>query len=207
MIFFDFHHHKNYENGIYNLDFQENATEIPFSAGIHPKDISENFVDDFERVKVLSQNPQCWAIGECGLDGLINIPQSLQEEIFLQHILWANEIRKPIIIHCVRRFSELLKFKKKANVPMAIHGFNKKKTIADELLHAGFYLSFGKAVLQNVSLQNLLKEIPLEKIFLETDDANFPIADLYLKVSEIKGITIEYLQEQILENLIKFREH
>ena len=84
---------------------------------------------------------------------------------------------------------------------MIIHGFNKKKAIADEMLKHGFYLSFGKSVLHNLSLQTSLKEIPLEKIFLETDDANFDIAELYQKTAEIKEISVEEVQKVITKNL------
>ena len=84
---------------------------------------------------------------------------------------------------------------------MIIHGFNKKKAIADEMLKHGFYLSFGKSVLHSVSLQTIVKDFPLEKMFLETDDADFDIAELYQKVAELKEISLGKLQKQISNNL------
>ena len=202
MILFDFHHH-NRENtyGIYNLEPKEIVTEKKFSVGIHPKDIDENWEENFEKIKEISLLPNCVAIGECGLDGLISVNENLQKEVFEKHILWANQINKPVIIHCVKRFSEIIPFQKIAEIPLVIHGFNKKKTIADEMLRHGFYLSFGKSVLHSLSLQSILKEFPLEKIFLETDDANFNIEELYQKTAEIKGISIENLHNKILKNL------
>ena len=202
MILFDFHHH-NRENtyGIYNLEPKEIVTEKKFSVGIHPKDIDENWEENFEKIKEISLLPNCVAIGECGLDGLISVNENLQKEVFEKHILWANQIKKPVIIHCVKRFSEIIPFQKIAEIPLVIHGFNKKKTIADEMLRHGFYLSFGKSVLHSLSLQSILKEFPLEKIFLETDDANFNIEELYQKTVEIKGISIENLHNKILKNL------
>lgn len=202
MILFDFHHH-NRENtyGIYNLEPKEIVTEKKFSVGIHPKDIDENWEENFEKIKEISLLPNCVAIGECGLDGLISVNENLQKEVFEKHILWANQIKKPVIIHCVKRFSEIIPFQKIAEIPLVIHGFNKKKTIADEMLKHGFYLSFGKSVLHSLSLQSILKEFPLEKIFLETDDANFNIEELYQKTAEIKGISIENLHNKILKNL------
>lgn len=202
MILFDFHHH-NRENtyGIYNLEPKEIVTEKKFSVGIHPKDIDENWEENFEKIKEISLLPNCVAIGECGLDGLISVNENLQKEVFEKHILWANQIKKPVIIHCVKRFSEIIPFQKIAEIPLVIHGFNKKKTIADEMLRHGFYLSFGKSVLHSLSLQSILKEFPLEKMFLETDDANFNIEELYQKTVEIKGISIENLHNKILKNL------
>jgi TatD DNase family protein len=66
---------------------------------------------------------------------------------------------------------------------------------------AGFYLSFGKAALDNLSLQKLIEDFPVQKMFLETDDADFEIAKLYEKVSEIKCISLEELKNQMWENL------
>ena len=202
MILFDFHHH-NRENtyGIYNLEPKEIVIEKKFSVGIHPKDIDENWEENFEKIKEISLLQNCVAIGECGLDGLISVNENLQKEVFEKHILWANQINKPVIIHCVKRFSEIIPFQKIAEIPLVIHGFNKKKTIADEMLRHGFYLSFGKSVLHSLSLQSILKEFPLEKMFLETDDANFNIEELYQKTVEIKGISIENLHNKILKNI------
>ena len=202
MIFFNFHHHNpQIPYGIYNSTPEEKIPGHYFSVGIHPQNIHEQWENDLENLKIISQNPKCLAIGECGLDALVNIDENLQKKVFEAQILWANQIQKPVIIHCVKRFQELIPFQKIAKVPMIIHGFNKKKAIADEMLKHGFYLSFGKSVLHNLSLQTTLKEIPLEKIFLETDDADFDIAELYQKVAEIKEISVEKLQEQISKNL------
>ena len=202
MIFFDFHHHKSHNSyGIYNLHQEEILPENYFSIGIHPKDIDGNWQENLEKVKEISQQQNCVAIGECGLDALINIDENLQKKVFEAQILWANEIQKPVIIHCVRKFQELIPFQKIAKIPMIIHGFNKKKAIADEMLKHGFYLSFGKSVLRSVSLQAIVKDFPLEKMFLETDDADFDIAELYQKVAELKEISLGKLQKQISNNL------
>lgn len=202
MISFDFHHHSKEKNyGVYNLNLHESLSEKNFSIGIHPKDIDENWRENLDKVKEISLHPNCLAIGECGLDGLITIDEKLQQKVFEEQILWANEINKPVIIHCVRRFPQLVQFQKFAKIPLIVHGFNKKKSIADELLKHGFYLSFGKSIFQNLSLQAILKEIPANKIFLETDNADFEIEKLYEKAAEIKGISTEELKIQILKNL------
>jgi TatD DNase family protein len=81
MILFDFHHH-NRENtyGIYNLEPKEIVTDKKFSVGIHPKDIDENWEENFEKIKEISLLPNCVAIGECGLDGLISVNENLQKK-------------------------------------------------------------------------------------------------------------------------------
>lgn len=202
MEFFDFHHHKiNKTYGIYNLDWKGVPPDFPYSIGIHPKDIeAENIHSQFEWLSShITEN--CLAIGECGLDSFVETDQKIQEEVFLKQIEFANEIKKPLIIHCVRKFYEVISFKKYARQPMVIHGFNKKESIAADLLKNNFYLSFGKAVLYNLSLQNTLKITPLNKIFLETDDEDFDIEELYGKVAELKRISLEELNKQIVENL------
>ncbi len=200
MDFLDFHHHKPGATGVYNLDLQEEVPNFAFSAGLHPKDISAHWKSDFEHIKTRSLSDNCVSVGECGLDSLIHVDDALQSEVFLAHLMWAQEIRKPVTIHCVRRFSQLLQFKT-IKIPMVIHGFNKKEQIGRELLDAGFLLSFGRAALENLSLQNLIREIPLQKIFLETDNADFDIALLYEKISVIKNVSVEELNQQMWENL------
>ena len=144
-MFFDFHHHfQERKYGIYNLDFTEEIPGNYFSAGLHPNKIDENYRQNLDKIKEISQHPNCLAIGECGLDGLVSADESLQEQVFEQQILWANEIQKPVIVHCVRRFSQLLRFQKIAKVPLIVHGFNKKKETAEELLSKGFICLLGK---------------------------------------------------------------
>ncbi|WP_027378786.1 TatD family hydrolase [Chryseobacterium daeguense] len=202
MEFFDFHHHKkNTAFGIYNLDYYDVPANIPYSTGIHPKDIDVNNMENQFRWLTSNIKENCFAIGECGLDSFVEVDQKIQEDVFLRQIKFANEIKKPIIIHCVRKFYEIISFKKYTEQPMIIHGFNKKQSIADDLLKNNFYLSFGKAVLYNLSLQNTLKSTPLNKIFLETDNDDFNLEELYQKASEIKEISLENLNKQILENL------
>lgn len=203
---FDFHHHKkSLPFGIYNMDPSDQIPDSLYSVGIHPKDIQhDKITEQFHWLKDnITEN--CFAIGECGLDSLAPIDQKIQEDVFLKQIELSNEVKKPLIIHCVRKFYEVISFRKKANQAMVIHGFNKKESIAHDLLKNNFYLSFGKAVLYNLSLQNTLKITPLNRIFLETDNEDFEIATLYEKVAAIKGISLEELNEQIVENLENIR--
>ena len=199
---FDFHHHNfTKEFGIYNLKYEEELPNTIFSAGIHPDSISENIEEKFLWLAEISKHKNCVAIGECGLDGFVEIDEQLQEEVFTRQILIANEIKKPVIIHCVRRFSNLNQFKKLAKVPMIVHGFNKRKTIGEELQKQDFYLSFGQSVLYNVNLQEFLKDFPLESLFLETDSSEFEIDELYQKVASLKNMIMEDLVQKIRENL------
>lgn len=202
MEFFDFHHHKkNMPNGIYNLGLRADPVNFPYSIGIHPKDIDPADIEGQFRWLESNITADCFAVGECGLDSFAETDLKIQEDVFLRQIRLANEIRKPVIIHCVRKFYEVISLKKYAEQPMIIHGFNKKQSIADDLLRHNFYLSFGKALLYNLSLQHIFKSIPAERIFLETDNEDFNIGELYDKASELRGISTEKMNKQILENL------
>ena len=202
MNFFDFHHHDaDRKSGIYNLKFNEEIPEIFFSAGIHPKSLSDGLEKQLIWLQEISVAENCVAIGECGLDGLIDVDEELQEKAFQAQIEIANSVKKPLIIHCVKRFSQLLKFRKMSKVPMIVHGFNKRKTIGDDLLKNGLCLSFGKSVLYNVNLQDFVKHLPIEKLFLETDSADFEIKELYQKVADLKNMRLEDLSKKIKNNL------
>ncbi len=200
--FFDFHHHHpQLVFGVYNLKYQEAAPQHFFSAGIHPNAVTNDFDAQLSWLKEVLQHPNCVAVGECGLDGLIDVDEKLQEEVFEEQIFLANKVHKPLIIHCVKRYSQLLHYRKQAKVPMVVHGFNKRKTIGDELLMHDFYLSFGQSVLYNVNLQHFVKNFPVNRLFLETDAADFNIADLYAKVADLKGVSTDDLVGAIKENL------
>ena len=202
MGFFDFHHHDAGKNlGIYNLKFNEIPPENYFSAGIHPDAVADDFEEKLNWLRDISAHKNCVAIGECGLDGLIDVDEKLQQKAFLAQIEIANSLQKPLIIHCVKRFSQLLKFRKMSKVPMIVHGFNKRKTIGDDLLKNGLCLSFGKSVLYNVNLQDFVKHLPIEKLFLETDSADFEIKELYQKVADLKNMRLEDLSKKIKNNL------
>ena len=206
MDFLDFHHHKQIQQGIYNLNHLEAIPDTMFSAGIHPKDITQNWKSDFEEIKKKTSDKNCIAVGECGLDGLIIVDEKLQNEVLQAQLSWAEEIKKPVIIHCVRRFSQILHFKK-AKIPLIIHGFNKKETIAEELLNVGFYLSFGRAAMESLSLQKIIRNIPIDRLFLETDNSDFSIQDLYEKVAEVRSVSVENLKNQMWENLGNIRHN
>ena len=146
MNYFNAHTHlSNTTTSIYNLIVgKNNSTSGFFSAGIHPWYINESKTQ-FEELLVLVKNQKCLAIGECGLDKLCSSPFGQQMEVFKKQIELAEKLQKPLIIHCVKAFDELLKIKKssKTGVPWVIHGFNQKNEMAKQLLAQGFYFSFG----------------------------------------------------------------
>ncbi len=207
MVLFDFHHHKKTSSGILNLELFSKLPERPFSVGIHPWGIDPNYQTQLDWIESSAHNPNCWALGECGLDGLSPVSEDLQHRAFESQIDLSNQLGMPLIIHCVRRFSMLLHFYKQARMPWIVHGFNKKPSLAYELIEKGLYLSFGKALLHNVSLQTLFSQLPSERLFLETDNATFEIEELYIKAAELKNTDLQTLSSQINFNLNSIKSH
>ena len=129
----------------------------------------------------------------------------MQLKVFKAQILLSEEYQKPLIIHCVKSFQEVLLLKKeiKPQQPWIIHGFNKNSQVAASLIKNSCFLSFGKSLLKNEKLQDAFKEIPLENIFLETDDSEIAIETIYKKAAEIKNVTIGEIKKNIHQNFNK----
>jgi TatD DNase family protein len=157
-------------------------------------------------LEYLAQDDRVKAIGEIGLDKLKGPDMKLQEKVFLKQIRIAEIVRKPILVHCVKSFNELFAIKKvvRPKIPMIIHGFNRKAELADELGKKGFYVSFGKAILESENVCEALKKVSLEQIFFETDMATcLNISDIYIKTAEVLKIDIKELEDRIYQNYLE----
>jgi len=195
---------------IVNMSISENKNELDrnqaYSIGIHPWDIEKLEIDSIDNhLKDFSADKSSIAIGEIGLDKLIGTNFSIQEKFFTAQVQLAKLTQKPVIIHCVKSQEELLRIKQENDTGTAwvFHGYNKSLQLAKDLLKFGFFLSFGENLLRNEKLQTVFRDIPLDKIFLETDDKQIDIRKIYQKAAEIKGIEIDVLKEQILLNYLK----
>lgn len=185
----------------YPKDFDSN---IPFySIGIHPWYIDENRLEtDLKIIEEKLQTENCLGIGECGLDKRIEIPLDLQTSVFERQLELAEKFRKPVVIHCVAAFQEVIEIKKnkKITVPMIIHGFSKNKQVAEQLIKAGFYLSFGKYLLKNPDLESVFREVPNDQFFLETDTMEETIQQVYELASKYKDLNLRELESIISSN-------
>ncbi len=176
-----------------------------YSYGIHPWYIDEYYKENLTRLQSISQEKRCLAIGECGLDKLSKTPMPLQIEIFNEHILLANKLKKPIIVHCVKAFNELINCLNLNNneMPVIIHGYNNNENIARILLDFGCYFSFGKALLGfDSNASKAIKIVGRKRFFLETDDSDITIKYIYKKAAELLGVDMEFVKKQTLENFI-----
>ena len=178
-----------------------------YSYGIHPWYIEkETYEDQLRELKIMVHEKRCLAIGECGLDKLSKVDFELQEEVFIEQIKIANHIQKPLIVHCVKAFNELINCLNLNDnaVPVIVHGFNNNENIARILVNQGVYFSFGKALLGYESnAAKAIKNVGRKNFFLETDDADISIKYIYKKASELLGIDEEIIKQQLQGNFEK----
>lgn len=177
-------------------------TNRPISVGLHPWYATLDKLDtELEILEQIAQQPNVKLIGECGLDRLRGELLTNQLLILERQIALAEKLNKPIILHCVRCFDELMAIKKRLDVkvPMIIHGFNKNAVLGQQLLDKGFWLSFGEAILkENSSTAQLLADT--DQFFLETDDSEISIATIYEAASNLKKSTLDELKALIFAN-------
>ncbi|HSC66423.1 MAG TPA: TatD family hydrolase [Cellvibrio sp.] len=121
----------------------------------------------------------CVAVGECGLDGMIATPLALQQQVLIAHIEVANQLCKPLIVHCVRAHNELIALLKqhKVNYGGVIHAFTGSYEIARTYIDMGFYLGVGGAITyaRANKTRAAIKKIPLDFLLLETDAPDMPL--------------------------------
>jgi TatD DNase family protein len=174
------------------------------SAGLHPWYLKNlDWTAAGEWLDAWAERPDCVAIGETGLDKVCDTPWALQLRAFSICIDAATERGKPLLLHCVRAYNELLAELPKKGLACIFHGFDKKNHVAEMLLNAGCYLSFGAALLREQSSAAIsLKTAPIDRIFLETDDQGIGIAEVYEKAAAIKECRVAELAAQVLLNAL-----
>ena len=219
-MFIDIHTHIDNQAVIKILDdnFEE---KVLTTMGVHPWDVCH-----FERNEMESRNPflskandsggfldcttlrsvpleMTTAIGEVGLDKAHKETFEKQLEVFEEMIRLSETYRKPVIVHCVRAYSEIIEMRKKtkASMPWVIHGFNSSVETMQQLLRHDMYISLGDILYRNENQAvKILKNIPIERLFLETDVSGRDIKDVYAKTAALMGCEIDFLCNKIFEN-------
>lgn len=150
----------------------------PFSVGLHPYYLeTEVSASSRERLPEILRAPCCLAIGECGLDHSIEVGLPQQISAFERQIFLSEEFSKPLILHIVGAWAELLSIRKdvRPTQPWIVHGFRKKPGLAEQLLAQGLYLSFGAEY--NADSLRLADEAGLR--LCETDLSELEIETVY----------------------------
>lgn len=211
--YIDFHRHSavvNHQTTVLcNLATHNfESVELPkrgfYSAGLHPWFIGTNWELDFAAIEVMvKNNKSIVAIGECGLDKKCKTNFELQEEVVRAHFQLAEVFQRPLIIHCVRAYNEILQLKQqtKFNMPIAIHNFCGPAELAVQLVKQGFYLSFGMQFMNIKSrARKAFQVVPIDRVFMETDDAAFSIEEIYQEAIKHKNISLLDFSRQMVRN-------
>ena len=208
---------------------QNNTPEKFFiSAGIHPHHATEILEINYDALfnKLKSINPN--AIGETGLDYFRNIsPPDIQKKSFGMHIEIAKELNLPLYLHQRDAHSDFIRIIKEniSNFPkFVVHCFTGTQAELDEYLELGAYIGLTGWICdakRNIDLRKSIKNIPIEKMMIETDSPYLIPKNLMFKpkkninepkylphianeICELTGYELEELKLATSNNAIKF---
>ena len=208
--FINAHTHDRDDNNVisivsYRIGVDTVDSSAPFTMGVHPWDTQSFDVNAIRKTIIPNENLK--AIGEIGLDyakGKKN--RNIQLLYFRQQLDIAESMDLGAVIHCVKAYDDMMpilqEYAPKLKFIM-LHGFIGDPQLAVQLTKMGVYLSFGFTSLNSNKTEDSIRRTPLEMLFLETDDMDNRIEEMYEEVSVIKGCSVEELKEQISNNYQK----
>ena len=189
--------------------------------GLHPCSVKEDFSEELKRVETSLSLRKFAAVGETGLDFYWDRSFEIQQyRAFHQQIEWALHYALPIVIHSRQSIEQtiaVVREHQKGSLNGIFHCFNEDEQSAREIIALGFYLGIGGTVTyKNSKLPEVLKNIPLENIVLETDAPYLPpvpfrgkrnessyISYVAQKLAEIKGVSVETVATITSANALK----
>ena len=195
----------------------ELAEKYPFiyaAVGLHPDEVGDLNEERFAYLKMQCQKEKVVAVGEIGLDYYWdNESHDVQKKWFIRQLELARELDLPVIIHSRDAAADTLEIMQKyaQGLRGVIHCFSYSKELAREYVKMGFYIGVGGVVTfkNGKKLKEIVEEIPLERILLETDCpylAPVPFrgkrnSSLYIpyiaeEIANLKGVTYEEVVTQ-----------
>ena len=187
----------------------EGRAEVALSVGLHPWQVADDWPEKLAQLRRDVQDERVWAVGECGLDKAKGVALSVQLDAFRAQIALAEAVGKPVVVHCVRAFDELLALRRqwtdecrrrgKVPQPWVIHGFRGKPEQAKQLMAKGLLLSFGHRyhveTLQYVFEASLSATAGVTRpFFLETDDLPLSVRQIYEQAARHLGVDVARLE-------------
>lgn len=202
-MFIDIHTHRRQpadDTSIYNLSPGEEPCEGFFSAGVHPWQADQfSPASAIAQLEDLQKYPQFVAVGEIGIDRACTVPLPPQIALFETQLQWASQHAKPVTIHCVRAYSDVLQvLKRNRHLPaLLFHAYIANEQTTIQLSQYDAYFSLG---CRELSRKGDLRHIPLDKLFLETDEQSVDIHEVYELASSKLGMTVGELETVIEQN-------
>ena len=166
------------------------------TAGVHPWDAAT------QDAATLGQRlGGAQAVGETGLDFVRGADRAAQLSALRTQLRLARERGLPVVLHCVRAFEPVM-LELAAREPRAVifHGFIGSPEQARRALEKGYYLSFGVRTFSSPKTLEALRETPPGQLFLETDDSDTGIEEVYAHAAAVRGTTVEALKRATTEN-------
>jgi TatD DNase family protein len=142
--------------------------------GIHPCSVNESIADELKHIETELATGKYIAVGEIGID-LYWDKTFIKEQIaaFEQQMEWAKELNLPIAIHCRDSFDEIFESVEKVqdgNLRGVLHCFTGNEEQAKRTINLGLHIGLGGVLtFKNSGVAEAIKNVPMEKILLETD--------------------------------------
>jgi TatD DNase family protein len=193
--------------------------------GLHPCSVAANVEDELREVKKMLDEPRKWcAIGEIGLDLYWDTTYFEQQKYaFRTQIKWAKEYNLPIVIHsrsATQECIDIVAEEHAANLRGVFHCFGDDLQTAQQIIALGFYLGIGGVLtFKKAGLDLVAKDIPLDKIILETDapylapvpyrgkrNESSYIPLIAQKLAEVKNISLEEVANVTTDNALRLYE-
>ena len=207
-----------------SVDLADRYPQIYAAIGFHPHD-AKSYDDQMEKqLRAMANNFKVVAIGEVGLDFYRDrSPRDVQREVFVRQMRLARELGLPLVIHIRDAYEEaidMLIAEKAYEGNVVLHCFSGTVKDAERALDYGMYLSFGGVLtFSNSRLPELVRNVPLDQIILETDapfltphphrgKRNSPamVALVYQKLAEVLNRDLREIEAIIDGNAQKFFE-
>lgn len=156
----------------FNFDLSQKYDYIYFAAGFHPENLDGANLDDLNIIEKFAKNSKCVAIGEIGLDyHWMNSSKQEQKDFFEAQLELANKLDMPVIVHDREAHGDTLDILKQYKPKGVLHCFSGSKEMAKEIIKLGMYIGLNGVVTFSNARKSLevVKEIPLERLVLETD--------------------------------------
>ena len=175
--------------------------------GIHPWNLQNEFRPELiKELESYLEKEMPWALGECGLDKMIEVDLKVQTEYFQKQLELAKHYKIPrIVIHCVKAYNETYHVLKKVDYRglIIMHDFNANTQVAEQFLREfNPYFSFGAKLFNHqTTAAKTLAQLPLDRILFETDDqAKYSISEIYQQASILLKQDLTELKESIMRN-------
>lgn len=165
------------------------------AVGLHPWQAATGAIPS--EAEILSAD----AVGEIGLDKACEVDFEQQTAVFKAQLRLVEQYQKPVVLHCVRAFEEVMNALEKFALRTVIfHGFIGSSEQAERAVKKGYYLSFGARTERSKKTIEALRATPLDRLFVETDEADTPIEEIYALVARLRGVEVEELAAATRQN-------